>query len=128
AFLGINHIDLDASLGSEFLEQRVDQIRLAIGVDVHLARSFCLGVCSKQGNKERKRNSARERDWHHFLQWPGFKAPVSDLNMPQGPSPESAFLRLMPRIRGCQQEYPNEINLRSLLIFSRAGKISGAKV
>jgi hypothetical protein len=34
----------------------------------------------------------------------------------------------MPRIRGCQQEYRNEINLRSLLIFSRAGKISGAEV
>src|SRR5689334_8618869 len=83
---------------------------------------------ANRGTKSASAKAPRERDWHHFLQWPGFKAPVSDLNMPQGASPESAFLRLMPRIRGCQQEYRNEINLRGLLIFSRAGKISGAKV
>ena len=40
AFLGEDHIDLDAGLRGEVLEQRIDQIWLAIGIDIDLAGIF----------------------------------------------------------------------------------------
>ena len=36
--LGEDHIDLDAGLRGELLEQRIDQVRLAVGIDIDLAR------------------------------------------------------------------------------------------
>jgi len=88
ALLGEDHIDLDAGLLGEFLEQGVDQIRLAVRIDIDLARLDGLSGCCGEGeDKKRKRKRAREGKSHRFLQWPGFKAPVSDLRL--GPRPDA---------------------------------------
>src|SRR5262249_60310744 len=79
ALLGEHHVDLDPGLVGELLEERIDKVRLAIRIDVHLAKVGGVSDRSGEGRREkRKRESAREWKSHHFLQWPEFKAPGSD--------------------------------------------------
>ncbi len=44
AFLGKDHIDLDAGLRGEILEQGIDQIGLAVRIDIHLPGLGGLGA------------------------------------------------------------------------------------
>ena len=82
---GEHDVGLDAGLLGEGLEQRIDQPRLAIGVDVDLAlRQRGGGGGDHTGEDERQlgkaaRRLAREvRDEHAYLQTAGFKVPASD--------------------------------------------------
>ena len=49
---GIDHVGLDAGLGGERLEQRVDQLRLAVGVDVHLLGGGRSNAACESGQSE----------------------------------------------------------------------------
>ena len=63
ALLGEDHVDLDAGLLGEFLEQRVDEVRLAVGVDVHFLRIAGLGSMAegkdKDEGKKRRQHAPR---------------------------------------------------------------------
>ena len=65
ALLGIDHIDLDAGLVGELFQQRVDQIRLPVGVDIDLSRLCGRGQrCDQEGNNKRKRGGVRTAESH----------------------------------------------------------------
>ena len=53
AVLGEDHVGLDAGLVGERLEQRIDQIRLAVGIDVDLARLGGLSDATRRGAGDR---------------------------------------------------------------------------
>jgi hypothetical protein len=71
---GVDHVGLDAGLDRERLEQRVDQLRLAVGVDVDLLGRSCGRPDGQGGNCEcnadrSARAAARLRcGLHTFLQ------------------------------------------------------------
>ena len=57
--LGEDHIDLDAGLVGERLEQRIDQVRLAVGIDIDLASLGGLGA--RRGEEGKRSASAKAR-------------------------------------------------------------------
>ena len=74
--------------------KRIDKVRLAVRIEVHLAKFGGVSDRSGEGRREkRKRESAREWKSHHFLQLPEFKAPGSDKRHPKREL-GSAFLPL----------------------------------
>src|SRR4249920_3539626 len=86
ALLGEDHIDLDARLLGEFVEERIDEIGLAVGVDVHLGRLASLGGMAKgtdkNGGEKREQYAPREGNLHaHLSNGPGVKHPVSDCGL-----------------------------------------------
>ncbi len=67
--LGEDHVDLDAGLLGEVFEQRVDEIGLAVGIDIHLAGIGGRGgeVEGSSERKQRKHKASRQTHWHFVL-------------------------------------------------------------